>query len=140
MADPGGGAAFVGPLLVAGNFAVTLAFYRDTLALPVRGERPYAECEMPSGTFSIVDEHFWSSANGSDVPVIRGSGGSPQVVLSIQVPDVDDAFERLMSLEVKFLSPPTNRTEMAIRNAFLRDPDGRTLQLFAPLPPPPGMR
>ena len=124
-------ASFVGPLLVADNFEVTVAFYRHTLGLPVQGESPYAQCSTGGARFAIIDARFWSQANEMERPVVRGAARPPDTVLSIEVPDVDAVFERLMADEVRFLSPPTDRPRMARRNVFLRDPDGRVLELFA---------
>jgi hypothetical protein len=50
----------------------------------------------------------------------------------IQVRDVDAEFERLVEREIAFLSPPALRSKMGIRNAFLRDPHGRTVMLSSP--------
>lgn len=127
---------FFGPMLIASNFSVTLAFYRDTLGLPLVGQAPYAECKTDSSTFAILDAEFWSKANGTQRPTIRGEPPTPHVVLSVMVPDIDVAFERLMSMEVKFLAPPTTRPEMGLRNAFLRDPDGRVVEIATPLTAP----
>ncbi len=129
---------FFGPMLIANDFAVTLAFYRQTLGLPVEGALPYAECRTEAATFSIVDGRFWAKVNGTATSVVRGEPPTPHLVLAVLVPDVDEAFERLMSMEVKFQAPPTNRPEMGLRNAFLRDPDGRMVEIAAPIAPPPG--
>ncbi len=126
---------FFGPNLIASNFAVTVAFYRDTLGLPLQGESPYAECQDEGAGFAVLDGRFWSQANQAEMPVVRGPPTN-QTVLSIDVPDVDATFERLMASEVKFLAPPTSRRSMGRRNVFLRDPDGRMVELYTGLPTP----
>lgn len=126
---------FFGPLLIADNFDVTVAFYKTALGLAVQGARPYAEYRSESGRFAIVDAEFWSRNNAKDRPMVRGATGAPVTELVIQVADVDEAFERLMALELKFLDAPTDRPAMGLRNAFLRDPDGRVVEITSPLPP-----
>ena len=127
------GPRFVGPTLVADSFEVTLAFYRNTLGLPVRGEKPYAECAAEGCRFTIVDARLWSQANEMERPIVRGAARPPELVLAIRVPDVDATVERLMASEVRFLAPPTDRPSLAARNAFLRDPDGRVIEISSPL-------
>lgn len=130
--------SFFGPLLLANDFDVTVAFYRDALGLPVEGRAPYAECRSESARFAVLDARFWSRSNEAEMPAIRGAAGPPSFLLAVQVPDVDAAFERLMADGMKFLAPPTDRPAMALRNALLRDPDGRTVQLMTPKSPSRG--
>ena len=125
-----------GPLLIAADFAATLTFYRDRLGMPFAGESPYAECVSPQAKIAIVDGRFWSKLHGSEMGVYPGTAVPPVTVLAIRVDDVDAHFERLMSLAIRFLAPPTDQRAMGLRNAFLRDPDGRTVELTSPLGPP----
>lgn len=139
MAAPGDRPKLFGPLLIASDFAATVGFYRDILGMPVEGESPYAECASDLSRFSILDGRFWSRVHGNDMEVLPGMAVPPSTVLAIQVADVDTLFERLMVQQVRFLSPPTDRPQMGLRNAFLRDPDGRTVELttdLRPRPPP----
>jgi len=123
---------FFGPLLLARDFDRTLKFYRDVLELPVEGSHPYAKCLSTPSSFSIVDGRWWSKVNGSENPV-QGESSVSDLVLTIQVRDVRAAFERLMGKGVVFLSVPEARGEMGIWNAFLRDPDGRSVVLTSPV-------
>ena len=127
-----------GPLLIASDFRATVAFYRDALGMHVEGESPYAECASDRSMFSILDGRFWSHVHGNDMAVLPGMAVPPSTILAIEVSDVDALFERLMAMNVRFLSPPTDRPQMGLRNAFLRDPDGRTVELTTPLSPPAG--
>ena len=129
-----GKARFFGPMLIAGDFAATVAFYRDRLRLEVDGESPYAECRSASSIFCIVDGRFWGRVHGSETDFPRAHGGPAETILVIQVDNVEATFERLMSEGVKFLSPPTDRPPMGLRNALVRDPDGRTVEITSPLP------
>jgi len=120
-------------MLIAPDFAATVAFYRDVLGMAVEGELPYAECVSELSRFSILDGRFWSKIHENDMAVLPGQAVPPSTVLAIQVPDVDALFERLMALGTRFLAPPTDRPQMGLRNAFLRDPDGRLVELTSPM-------
>jgi predicted enzyme related to lactoylglutathione lyase len=123
---------FFGPLLLARDFAETVNFYQSVLGLPVHGSTPYAKCVSKPSTFSIVDGGWWAQVNGAENPV-QGTAGVANEVLTIQVPDVEETFERLMAMGTKFLSPPNARPQMGVRSAFLRDPDGRAVMITSPL-------
>jgi len=126
------GSSFEGPILLARDFAQTVGFYRTTLGLPMEGDAPYAKCVSGSSQFAIADGTWWAEANGRDNP-FQGESSVTNYILLIQVDDVEEAFENLMILGVKFLSPPLARPPMNARNVFLRDPDGRIVMLSAPL-------
>jgi len=126
------GARFFGPILVAKDFARTLGFYRRLLGEGFQGEHPYARYSVEGSTISIVDGRFWSQTNGPELP-IQGESSVGNAVLAIRVPDIEEAFERLMAAGLKFLSPPTTRPPLGMRNMFLRDPDGRLVMLTAPM-------
>jgi predicted enzyme related to lactoylglutathione lyase len=123
---------FFGPLLVARDFALTLSFYRTVLGLPVEGSAPYAKCVSKGSTFSIVEAGWWARVNASD-RAVPSEAPLSNTVLAVQVADVDEVFERLTVTGTKFLTPPTAREPMGVRNAFLRDPDGRIVMLTGPL-------
>ncbi len=123
---------FEGPILLARNFELTVQFYQFTLGLPVVGAAPYAKCISGACTFAIADGKWWGEANGSENP-FQGESSVADSVLRIQVPNIDEAFERLTLLGEKFLSPPVARPRLSARNLFLRDPDGRYIMLTSPL-------
>jgi predicted enzyme related to lactoylglutathione lyase len=121
---------FFGPILLAKDFDLTVSFYRAVLGLPIEGKPPYAKCVAERSTISIVDGKWWAQVNGSDNP-IQGESSVSDVVLTIQVSDLEEVFQRMMVTGVRFLSPPTARPPLGIRNLFLRDPDGRSVMLMA---------
>ncbi len=122
--------AFFGPILLAQQFDATLEFYRTALGLPFTGSSPYARCTSPKSTLAIADGRWWARVNGSENPV-QGASSVSDVVVPVEVEDVDAASERLMAAGIKFLSVPTTRAPLGIRNVFLRDPDGRSVMLLA---------
>jgi predicted enzyme related to lactoylglutathione lyase len=122
---------FFGPILLARDFALTVSFYRTVIGLPVEGVSPYAECVSKPSTFSIADARWWATVNGPENPT-QGETSVSNVVLTIQVPDLEEVFERMVVTGARFLSAPTARPALGVRNAFLRDPDGRAVMLSAP--------
>ncbi|MCI4372438.1 MAG: VOC family protein [Thermoplasmata archaeon] len=132
MADEPTAAPVFAPLLVARDFAATLAFYQTVLDLTPEGSAPYAKLVSNSSTISIVDGRWWGQVSGAE-SAYHSEAGASNLVLMVQVKDVEATFERLAGLGVRFLAPPTVRSKMGIRNVFLRDPDGRTVMLSSPL-------
>ncbi|MCI4319260.1 MAG: VOC family protein [Thermoplasmata archaeon] len=132
MEEPHPEPTFFGPLLVARDFELTVSFYRTVLGLPVTGSAPYAKCVSKSSTFSIVEAGWWARVNASDRPP-QSEAPLSNTVLAVQVADLDETFERLSVTGTRFLSPPAPREPMGVRNAFLRDPDGRIVMLTGPL-------
>ena len=55
------------------------------------------------------------------------------VVIILQVPNVDDAYEELKSRGVEFITKPADREEWIIRTAHIRDPDGNLIELNEPI-------
>ena len=119
-------------MLVAGQFGVTLEFYRTLLGLPFQGEPPYAECRTGSSLLSILDSEFVRRARELDLPLGTAASPTSQTLICVEVDDLEDTFERLVVAGVRFLTPPSDRIPLGRRYAFLRDPDGRTVALLGP--------
>lgn len=124
---------FLAPVLVAREFAATVGFYRTTLGLDVRGELPYAECRSAGSLFSIMDARFLARGE-IEMPGVGALAAAPGVLLSFEVPRLEEAFEALVAAGVPFLTPPSDRIPLGRKYALLRDPDGRMLILMAPRP------
>jgi len=120
------------PVLLARDFQSTLGFYETLLNLPADGKAPYAKLVTEHSRISIADAKWWAQVSGFEVPV-HGEVGRSNIVLVIQVTDVEQEFERLAARGVRFLSPPAFRSKMGLKNAILRDPDGRSIMLSAPV-------
>lgn len=102
--------------------------------MPFQGDSPYAECRTESSLLAIVDHEFIARSRELELPVQAVAGLTSQTILTLEVPDLEAAFERLMAAGVKFLHPPSDRLPLGRRYSFLRDPDGRTLALMGPRP------
>ena len=55
------------------------------------------------------------------------------IVVILQVPNVDKAYEELKERGVEFITKPADREEWIIRTAHLRDPDGNLIELNEPI-------
>jgi catechol 2,3-dioxygenase len=96
------------------------AFYVDRLGLDILLEEPgYLRVGGPEGFHIGMEE----------VPDHVGSEG---IEIVVRVPDVDEAYERLRSLDVPFETPPQDMPWGA-RHAWLRDPSGYRLSIFSPI-------
>ena len=118
---------------MARDFQATLGFYEALLDVSSGGAAPYAKVVTRTATMVIVDGRWWALASGADYSPV-GSPVAPNLILLIQVPDIEEVFERMASRELQFLSPPTYREKIGLRNAMLRDPDGRVIMLTSPVP------
>ncbi len=105
------------------NFERLRDFYVNTLGLPLRGAFDgYDIIFVDAGTTTI--EIVEDKSRGDD----RTEGGWRH--LALEVADVDDAFEELTALGIRFHVPPG---EPLMRIAFFRDPDGNEIELLQPL-------
>lgn len=124
-------------MLVAVDFDRTRAFYRDILGLPVHGERPFAECRTATSLLTIFDREFLARSHEMEFPTAMVPGLTSHTVISIEVDDLEETFERVIRLGFPFLSAPSDRLPLGRKYAFLRDPDGRTVVLFGKRASPP---
>ena len=116
-------------LLVASNYARSLAFYRDVLGAKMVRQISDVLCLLGLG-----GSEFLLTVGGDptrDKPTVNfAPPTSPDIVsseLNIRVPDCFAAYEVLRSRGAEFLTPPVN-WGYEVR-AFLRDPDGHLIEL-----------
>lgn len=116
-------------LLVASDYARSLAFYRDVLGAKVVRQISDALCLL-----SLGGSEFLLTVGGGptkDKPTVTfAPPTSPDTVsseLNIRVPDCFAAYEVLRSRGAEFLTPPVD-WGYEVR-AFLRDPDGHLIEL-----------
>ena len=105
------------------QYDACLAFYRDTLDLPLE----------------TADENFAQFATkGTKLYLHRLSDSSPLrnhgLEIHFEVPDVDAAYNWLLNRGVKFEQPPGNMP-WGTRMAALRDPEGNAIEIVGPLDP-----
>lgn len=116
-------------LLVASDYARSLAFYCDVLGATVIRQISDVLCLLNFG-----DSEFLLTVGGgptTDKPTVTFAPPiDPNTVsseLNIRVPDCYDAYEVLRSRGAEFLMPPVD-WGYEVR-AFFRDPDGHLLEL-----------
>ncbi len=116
-------------LLVASDYARSLAFYCDVLGATVIRQISDVLCLLNFG-----DSEFLLTVGGgptTDKPTVTFAPPiDPNTVsseLNIRVPDCYDAYEVLRSRGAEFLTPPVE-WGYEVR-AFFRDPDGHLLEL-----------
>ncbi len=120
--------------LLVDDFPACFRFYRDKLGLSLQiGEENgvYAEFQTTPGILSIFRRDLMDAAIGQ-----RGTPerGSDRVVITLDVGNVDEAFERLGKRGVEFIVGPTDRPEWFLRTAHLRDPDDNLIELYENMP------
>lgn len=113
--------------LWAVNFDEMVAFYRDTLELPVEyGDENFIQ-------FSTQGSKFYIHRLGT-APALRDH----TVEIHFDVPDVDAAYQELVQRGVEFEEVPANRPWGA-RMAAFRDPEGYSVEIVGPLDPDEGV-
>jgi lactoylglutathione lyase len=105
------------------RYDACLAFYRDTLALPLESS----------------DENFAQFATqGTKLYLHRLGDSSPlrdhAIEIHFEVPEVDAAYNWLLNRGAKFEQPPANMP-WGTRMAAFRDPEGNAIELVGPLDP-----
>lgn len=109
--------------LWAANFDEMVAFYQDTLELPVEyGDENFIQFST-QGTKIYI--HRLRTA-----PALRDH----TVEIHFDVPDVDIAYQELVHRGVEFEEVPANRPWGA-RMAAFRDPEGYSVEIVGPLNP-----
>ena len=116
-------------LLVASDYARSLAFYRDVLGARVVRQITDVLCLLSLGGSELL--LTVGGGPTQDKPTVTfAPPTSPDMVsseLNIRVPDCIAAYEVLRSRGAEFLMPPVD-WGYEVR-AFLRDPDGHLLEL-----------
>ena len=116
-------------LLVASDYARSLAFYRDVMGARVVREISEVLCLLSFGGAEILltvgggptkDKPTVTFATPTDADRVSSE-------LNIRVPDCFTAYEVLRSRGAEFLTPPVD-WGYEVR-AFLRDPDGHLIEL-----------
>ena len=132
--EPGGG-GFPTPdmelthLMVVGDLARSVAFYRDAL-----GADLYREYGGTSAVLRFLGTWLLLVTGGGPTPdkpsVTFAPPDDPDLVsheMTIRVPDCRAAYETLRSRGAEFLTPPVDY-EWEVR-CFFRDPDGHLLEI-----------
>lgn len=122
--------------LVVTDMAATLAFYRRLgLDIPEEADSaPHVEVALPGGlrlTFDATE--VMTAFDSSYEPGPWTAGGSSLAFLAESPQSVDEAYADLMTAGYRGHLSPWDAF-WGQRYAVVHDPDGRTVDLFAPLP------
>ncbi len=121
-------------LLVA-DFPACFRFYRDALGLvPILGSETDAYAEFDTGVtrIAIFDRAEMSAAVGTSALPSQVEA-QDAVCIVFGVDDVDAAGRRLEAAGVSIAVGATDRAAWEVRTLHVRDPDGRLVELNAPL-------
>ena len=109
----------------------SVAFYRDTLGLPLKFESP-AWSEFETGATTLALHASAPPAAGSEAanPAAPAAG---TCALGFSVPDLDRTYAELRERGARFVVPPTEQPKEGIRLAVCTDPDGLTISFAEPM-------
>jgi catechol 2,3-dioxygenase-like lactoylglutathione lyase family enzyme len=98
------------------NLGASIAFYRDTLGIPLASQDFVARFDLDGVLFELV-------------PLPSGSvvGGGGNARLCFEVPDLEQTLEQL---HVRGIATTEGQHKKGGRLAFFRDPDGNELCLW----------
>jgi len=99
----------------------SVAFYRDALGLPLKFESP-GWSEFQTGATTLALHAVPSGAHSP--AAVEGGPRAGTCSLGFSVEDLDATWETLKGRGVRFVMPPTDRTEEGILLAVGVDPDG----------------
>jgi lactoylglutathione lyase len=108
----------------------SVAFYRDTLGLPLRFESPgWSEFETGATTLAL---HAGARAARGEAATQAGPAAGT-CSLGFSVPDLDRTCAELRRRGARFVMPPTEQPDEGIRLAVCIDPDGLPISFAEPM-------
>ena len=109
----------------------SVAFYRDTLGLPLKFESPgWSEFETGATTLAL---HPGVRAAGIGTATQAGPVAGT-CSLGFSVPDLNSTYAELSARGAHFVMPPTDQPNEGIRLAVCIDPDGLPISFAEMLP------
>lgn len=107
----------------------SVAFYRDTLGLPLKFESPgWTEFQTGATTLAL---HLAPRPGGGGAEQAGPTAGSCSIGFSVK--SVDATYKELQSRGARFVMPPTVQESEGIRLAVCVDPDGLAVSFAEPL-------
>jgi lactoylglutathione lyase len=105
------------------------AFYRDTLALPLKGSDPgLAAFDLPGGLMLVLlSPEGAAEVLGTEVTELKLEGES-RGYIAVSVVDVDDTYAELTANGVTFVQLPTDKP-WGLRMAHFTDPEGNLWEI-----------
>ena len=109
----------------------SVAFYRDTLGLPLKFESPEWS-EFATGATTLALHASAPSAAGSEA-ANQAAPAAGTCALGFSVPDLNRTYAELRERGAHFVVPPTEQPKEGIRLAVCTDPDGLTISFAEPM-------
>ena len=101
-------------------------FYSEVLQAQPQDHGSYAEFAMDGGILAL----FSLGAQEDLAPGSMEAASNRSIILEFQVADVDQEYERLQSLSVDWVKPPTTQP-WGNRSIYFRGPDGSLISFYA---------
>ena len=109
----------------------SVAFYRDTLGLPLKFESPgWSEFETGATTLAL---HASAPPAAGSQSANQTAPAAGTCALGFSVPDLNSTYVELRGRGARFVVPPTEQPNEGIRLAVCIDPDGFTISFAEPL-------
>ena len=108
-------------MVVVSDMDKSVAFYRDTLGIPLKFQSPdWTEFQTGSTTLAL---------HGGGIAPTQPPVGDPtkqagSCSIGFNVEDVDKTYEELKAKGIRFVMPPAQRQGEGIKLAVCTDPDG----------------
>jgi catechol 2,3-dioxygenase-like lactoylglutathione lyase family enzyme len=111
------------------DLARCTAFYRDTIAFPLKGSDPgLAAFDLPGGVMLVLlSPEGAAEVVGTHATALTLEGGSRGYV-AISVEDVNDTYADLQAKGVTFVQSPTDKL-WGLRMAHFTDPEGNLWEI-----------
>ena len=109
----------------------SVAFYRDTLGLPLKFESPgWSEFETGATTLALHASAPPAAGSEAANPAAPAAG---TCALGFSVPDLNSTYAELRKRGAHFVMPPTEQANEGIRLAVCIDPDGLAISFAEPM-------
>ena len=120
--------------LLVGDFARSLAFWRDTMGLTLTYSDEamgYAYFDAGSAGLELYSHDEFISQLGEVASRTQARGY--QEVITFQVDDVDAAYAELIKRGATAVSEPIDRPAWQARTGHISDPDGHLVEIYSKL-------
>lgn len=121
--------------LLVGDFAASLAFWRDVMQLPLQfsdADIGYAYFTLEPVALELFQRDAFAQAIDQATPVATPTGH--QTVINMQVDDVDATYAELVARGATSVYEPIDRPLWRARTAHISDPDGNIIEIYSSLP------